>query len=252
MRHDRSYKALFSNAAVVQDLLCDFIAGLLEGGEKWMRRLDFSTLEPLPTELVDETLRARANDAMWRVRFRESAGTERGLYVLVMVEFQSSVDWFMALRVQGYAMRQFESYVGDRPPTRKDRLPPLLAIVFYNGKTPWQAELAMGALIGEGTRPVARGRRRCDPQFSGDSYVLVDVGTYKERSLPARNLVSVIVAMELMSDVRMFPDILKSALKVLPPNERRHARKVFLAWFRRSLGRGMIWSSWRTVRPWQN
>ena len=72
MRHDQSYKALFSHSLPVRDLLRDFVGELLEGGREWMQRLDFSTLEPLPTERIDSTLRGRANDIVWRVRFRDA------------------------------------------------------------------------------------------------------------------------------------------------------------------------------------
>ena len=101
MRHDQAYKALFSYPQAVQDLLREFVAEQLEGGRAWVGRLDFSTLEPLPTERIDATLRGRANDLVWRVRFRDASDGPQWLHVLLMLEFQSSVDWFMALRVQG-------------------------------------------------------------------------------------------------------------------------------------------------------
>ena len=50
-----------------------------------------------------------------------------------MLEFQSSVDWFMTLRVQGYAVRLYESLCQGRRPGRGDRLPAVLAVVVYNG-----------------------------------------------------------------------------------------------------------------------
>ena len=40
----------------MQDLLREFVAERLEGGREWVARLDFSTLEPLPTERIDPTL----------------------------------------------------------------------------------------------------------------------------------------------------------------------------------------------------
>lgn len=46
-----------------------------------------------------------------------------------MLEFQSSVDWGMALRVQGYAVRLFESLWQGRRPGRDGPLPAVLAVV---------------------------------------------------------------------------------------------------------------------------
>ena len=81
MRHDQSYKALFSHSLPVRDLL-----------------------------------RGRASDIVWRVRFRDAQGGPEWLLVLLMLEFQSGIDWFMALRVQGYAVRLYESLWRERRP----------------------------------------------------------------------------------------------------------------------------------------
>ena len=116
MCHDQSYKALFSHPQAVRDLLCEFVADLLEGGREWVQRLDFDTLEPLPTEHVGTTLRARLNDLVWRVRFADTTEGPEWLHVLLMLEFQSSVEWFMALRVQVYAGRLYQSLRRVRRP----------------------------------------------------------------------------------------------------------------------------------------
>ena len=159
MRHDQAYKALFSHPQAVQDLLREFVAERLEGGREWVARLDFSTLEPLPTERIDPTLRGRANDLVWRVRFRDAAGGPEWLHVLLMLEFQSSVDWFMALRVQGYAVRLYENLWQGRRPGRGDRLPAVLAVVVYNGRVRWGAATALADWWGR-VRGRWRGRRR--------------------------------------------------------------------------------------------
>lgn len=78
MRHDQAYKALFSYPQAVQDLLREFVAEQLEGGHEWVGRLDVSTLEPLPTERIDTTLRGRANDLVWRVRFQDAGAGPSG------------------------------------------------------------------------------------------------------------------------------------------------------------------------------
>ena len=236
MRHDQSYKALFSHSLPVRDLLRDFVGELLEGGLEWMQRLDFSTLEPLPTERIDPTLRGRANDIVWRVRFRDAEGGPEWLRALLMLEFQSGIDWFMALRVQGYAVRLYESLWRDRRPGRGDRLPPVLAVVIYNGKSRWRASTAMAGLIGEGTRPVAGGASAA-PALTGESYVLLDVGAYKGGSLPPGNLVSLIMATELMSEPGEAIGILEAALRLLSAAEQERLRDTFLAWFRLSVSR---------------
>ena len=89
---DAAYKRLFSHRRMVEDLLRGFLTG------KWTDALDFATLEKLPAEFVSDELLRRRGDGMWRVRFRDE-----WLYVLVLLEFQSTVEPYMAVRILVYA-----------------------------------------------------------------------------------------------------------------------------------------------------
>ncbi len=86
--HDHSYKLLFSHPRMVQDLLEGFVH------EDWVRQADFSTLERVSGSYVSDDLREREDDVIWRVRL----GPE-WLYVYLLIEFQSTPDHFMALRI---------------------------------------------------------------------------------------------------------------------------------------------------------
>ena len=79
--HDSSYKLLFSHPAMVEDLLTGFVH------EDWVAELDFATLEKVPGSYVSDDLRPRADDVVWRVRWRE-----HWLYIYLLLEFQSDVD----------------------------------------------------------------------------------------------------------------------------------------------------------------
>ena len=229
--HDQSYKAMFSHPRVVEDLVRGFVAELLEGGEEWVERLDFSTLEPLPTERIDSNLRSRSNDLVWRVGFRDAEDGPEWLHVVLMLEFQSSVDWGMALRVQGYAVRLFESLWQERRPGREDRLPAVLAVVVYNGRVAWRAPQALADLIGKDTRPQAAAKAS-RPKFSGERYELIDIGAYELKGLPEGNVVSLVVAAERMSGPGEATAVLERALRLLSAAEREKLRKTFLKWFR--------------------
>ncbi len=106
---DRSQKKCFSYPEVVESLLRDFLAALLPGGSEWLKRLDFSSLERVPTEQVNKAFSARYADLLWRLRVRRRDGSRQWLHVLLLLEFQSTVDWIMALRVQEYAVEVFFS-----------------------------------------------------------------------------------------------------------------------------------------------
>ncbi|HMQ14217.1 MAG TPA: Rpn family recombination-promoting nuclease/putative transposase, partial [Candidatus Competibacter phosphatis] len=89
--HDASYKLLFSHAKMVEDLLRGFVP------QSWVQALDFSTLEKVNASYVTDDLRDRHDDVVWRVRFQE-----HWLYVYLLLEFQSTVDRFMAVRILSY------------------------------------------------------------------------------------------------------------------------------------------------------
>ena len=60
-------------------------------------QLDLSTLEICSGSYVSDDLRDRADDIVWRVR--------RGrdwLYLYLLLEFQSTIDRWMAVRIQTY------------------------------------------------------------------------------------------------------------------------------------------------------
>ena len=60
--HDCGYKRLFSHPEMIRDLLCGFVPA------DWIAELDFTTLEKYPTEFIDDRLRNRRSDVIWRVR----------------------------------------------------------------------------------------------------------------------------------------------------------------------------------------
>jgi len=155
---DELHKRYFANVVAVRGAIVDFVRRPLPNADKWIDRLDFDTLEPMPTETVDEAFRSRFNDMAWRLRFRDPGHDAEWLYVIVMLEFPSTVDWLMALRVQSYAVRIYESIPFVKSPNSETRLPPILAIVVYNGRWPWWAARRLSDLAGHATgRTVAFG-----------------------------------------------------------------------------------------------
>ena len=175
---DAAYKELFSHPRMVEDLLRGIVA------PEWSDALDFTTLEKLPAEYVSDNLRRRQGDLLWRVRFRD-----RWLYVLVLLEFQSSVDPHMALRLLVYTGLLYQDLIRRGALEQDEKLPPVLPIVFYNGRSRWTAALGVSDLIA----PVSGALARYQPS---QRYALVDVGDYRDKDLPRRNLVSALIALE--------------------------------------------------------
>ena len=75
------------------------VVALLQGfvHEPWVKKLDFSTLEKVSGSYVSDDLRSREDDVIWRVQYQQ-----RWIYVYLLIEFQSTVDTFMAVRLMSY------------------------------------------------------------------------------------------------------------------------------------------------------
>ena len=229
--YDAVCKAFFSKAVAVLDLLFGFVADGIPGGRDWFGRLDFSTLELAPTETIDDDFQRRHNDVIWRVRFRDAAGKADWLHVVIMLEFQASVDWFMALRMQRYAVRLYDRMWKGRQPTSRDRLPPILGVVLYTGKGSWKAATRLSDLVGPGTRPGGEAAA-APPLFAGESYFAVDLPRCAREGLVPENVVSLLARSVVMRDAREAAAIVTEAYRLLRGPERGELLDLFLAWFR--------------------
>lgn len=133
-RHsDARYAELFSHPLFVQRLLEHFVH------EDFAKELDFKAMEPVKTKFVTEAYARRESDVIWKLRFRD-----RELYLLILIEFQSTVDRRMPLRLLRYIAELYESL--GRPP-QGTRYPAVFPLVLYNGRARWTASLELAQLI---------------------------------------------------------------------------------------------------------
>ena len=133
MDHDGAHKLIYSLPDVVADLLRILAAG-------WADKLDFSTLERLSSDYIDEDHLKRIGDMLWRVRFREGALKDSSRpCLLMMIEFQSTVGPTMAERVRKYTSMLLGELERNGTAAREGELPLVLAAVIYNGDRRWTA-----------------------------------------------------------------------------------------------------------------
>jgi predicted transposase YdaD len=125
---DHAYKLLFSHAEMVRDLLEGFVK------EEWLSQLDYESLEKVGSSYVSDDLRERSDDVVWRVRWGED-----WIYLYLLLEFQSTVEAYMAVRILTYVGLLYQDLIRTRQLAADGRLPPVLAIVLYNGAARWRA-----------------------------------------------------------------------------------------------------------------
>ncbi|MBP3421550.1 MAG: Rpn family recombination-promoting nuclease/putative transposase [Lachnospiraceae bacterium] len=133
MPHDKGYK---KDLSVPKEFL-HFIkkyAGIQQAAD-W----DESQVHLSDKEFIGKDYEGREADLLYEI-------TEKGnkkIYVYILQELQSTVDYTMIFRTLIYVVDTLLRYFSMTPPTireRKDfKLPVIIPIVFYNGEEPWTA-----------------------------------------------------------------------------------------------------------------
>ena len=210
---DAAYKNLFSHPRMVEDLLRGFAA------VGWSDALDFESLQKLPAEFVSEDLRRRQGDGLWRVRFRDS----QWLYVMVLLEFQSTVDRYMAVRMLVYTGLLHQDLIRRKELGPGGELPPVLPVVLYNGRSRWTAADDVAKLAASVGEPLARYQ-------PSQRYFLLDARAHEDDDLPRENLVSALLGLENSRS----PGDLKRAARALSewlgrPGE-SELKRAFVQW----------------------
>ena len=124
---------------MVEMLVREFVPQALTGG------LDFSRLQRVNTKFHTgrRSARRRESDVIWRLPTH--AGTE--IYLYLLFEFQSEIDWWMAVRTQIYQGLLWQQVIDERKLRRGSLLPPLLLLVLYNGPKRWEAPTQTRKLV---------------------------------------------------------------------------------------------------------
>ena len=213
--HDPGYKRLFSHPEMIRDLLVGFVR------EDWIADLDFATLEKYPTEFIDDRLRQRRNDVIWRLRWGPD-----WLYVYVLLEFQSGIHPFMAARLFTYLNLLYQDLIRGRQLGRRRRLPPVLPIVLYNGQRSWTAPIDLADLIEPGPAGLDAYRPRL-------RYLLIEESAYADAELATmRNLAAALFRLENSQGPKPVREVIAALAEWLAEPEQAELRRSFVLWLR--------------------
>ena len=125
--HDRLAKAVFSDPAQAAVVFRAVLPPAL------LRQLDLSAAELQDSLFTDDALKERRADLVFRVPLRD--GGE--VYLLTLLEHQSSVDLVMPARMHVYAGRAIDRILQrHRAPSV---IPAVIPVVIYHGAAPWNA-----------------------------------------------------------------------------------------------------------------
>ncbi len=216
MKHDTGYKLLFSHPRLVEDLLTGFVH------PDWLDVIDFKTLEPYKASFVTDDLLERHDDSIWRLKFKDT-----WLYLYLLLEFQSSDDYFMANRVMTYMGLLYQDIIRSESLKKGEKLPPVMPIVIYNGAPDWTGPVAIDSLID----PVHPALSAYTPHLS--YFLLQEKDTPKDYCQQhPNNLVGHLIAMECCrtpEDMRACIQRLHQQLKTPQYQEIRRSFSIWLS-----------------------
>jgi hypothetical protein len=147
--------------------------------------------------------------------------------IYLLLEFQSRPDAHMALRMMGYAALLLQEHARTIPLGAK--LPPVLAVVLYNGRSAWRAPLALQEMADI----CPSGLRTHQPQLR---YLLLDQA-HQACSGPihAGNPVALLFRLEQSRHPTDIAKILADLARCTHPARDASLRRAFVEWLRNSL-----------------
>lgn len=128
--HDLGYKSFLKDKRTFLEFLEEFV------GADWTIGLDENEWELIDKEFIDERLKKRESDLIYKGKLK---GEEVIVYVLM--ELQSSVDYTMPIRLLFYMAAIWKEVFYNTKDIIRElkgfKLPPIIPIVIYNGEDKW-------------------------------------------------------------------------------------------------------------------
>ena len=193
--HDKSYKSLFSNKEIALDLFQKHL------NKDWAYRISVDDLMLVEKTFITSDYEETEADLVYKANIDN---TEIIFYILI--EFQSTVDYRMPLRLLFYICEILRYYSKDAKHSKSDKnlkIPAIVPIVLYNGTEVWDVSTNLRDII-------------YNEELFGDSlinfkYAEIDVnnGISKSELLEKKNISSVIFLLDQKVDVIEFLERVK-------------------------------------------
>lgn len=174
MDYDAAWKRFFRLPIMVEHLLQGFAPEIAD-------LLDCATLRELSASWAGADAEQRHGDSVWRAQYRDRSGRS----LVLLLEFQSTVDRDMAARVLRYQSMVFESLRRQRD-LDADRQLRVFSVVIHSGTARW-------------TAPGGAARVTVDADgeiLHAQPYLLLDTRRGAPDDLPADNIVAAVFQLD--------------------------------------------------------
>ena len=131
--HDKGYKKDLKKPSEFLHFLKKYVDA------EWVKNLDVSQLRPCDKEFISKDYDGKEADILYEIHQKDGSY----VYIFILQELQSSVDYTMIFRVLMYIMDVLTDYfmhIDKKVREKSDfKLPAIVPIVFYNGSDKWTA-----------------------------------------------------------------------------------------------------------------
>ncbi len=217
--YDHALKLLFSHPIMIESLVKGFVP------QAWTKDLDFSSLEKVNVKHTTDDLRTRESDLIWKIAFKEQP-----LYIICLLEFQSTVDKYMAARVLTYIGLIYQDLIKQKHFVQaKQKLPPIFSLVFYTGSKAWDAPTKLKDCL---SLAIPESLGKYQPNIE---YMVLDVGQIDlgEYTFDENNVVTSFVELEKVCNVTNTKQIIDKLTNQLQGEQFNSLRKAFIVYINR-------------------
>ncbi len=207
--HDTGYKKLFSDKRIFRQLLETFV------DLDWIQDIDFDSCELLDKSFVSDHYKETESDIIYKVKLRE-----QDLYIIILLEFQSTIDRFMSLRFLNYISNFLMDFVQSAKQKPRS-LPAVFPLLLYNGDKKWTAPQALDQLI-DGNELLGNYGIRF--QY----FKIAENEFSKEKLLKISNLISTLFLAEAYYDPKELEERL---ISLFEKEEDKRGISLLLNWF---------------------
>lgn len=129
VNHDSLIKKALENPLIAQEFLSEYLP------DEYKSLIDLSTINVEKESFVEESLKKKLSDMVFSVQMRDQPKDKSAnAFIYTLVEHQSYSDHFIAFRLLKYSLLLLERHARG-----KNRLPVILPLVIYNGKSRYKA-----------------------------------------------------------------------------------------------------------------
>ncbi|WP_041401175.1 Rpn family recombination-promoting nuclease/putative transposase [Salinispira pacifica] len=207
---DSAYKFLFSSKQVFHQFLTRFVE------EDFVQGLAVDDVELVDKSFVSEELLDRESDIIYKVTL-----PGREVYVYVLLEFQSTPDKTIPVRMLLYILQLYDQLFRS---STKGLLPAVFPVLLYNGSLPWTVPFNISELIAPEIP------QKYIPSFA--YYPIIERDIPPEKLERIKGLVAAIIYLEQQEDDAALRRTIDKAISMIAEEKPEQLRQ-FSHWINR-------------------